>query len=195
MNDNARTPENERILRGRILELALELGALQYGEFILSSGQSSNYYFDGRLLTLYSEGAGLVTQALLPLIQASGAEAVGGPTIGADPMVGALVHASHLEGMPLCGFLVRSEVKAHGTRRIVEGPLKEGSRVAILDDTCSTGGSLLHAIAAAEAMDCQVVKVLSLLDRAMGGGDGLRTRGYDFTALLGIGSEGTVTVL
>ena len=78
---------------------------------------------------------------------------------------------------------------------MVEGPLREGSRVAILDDTCSTGGSLLHAISAVEALNCQVVKVLSLLDRAMGGGEDLKRRGYDFTALLGIGSEGTVTVL
>jgi orotate phosphoribosyltransferase len=195
MKDYAIPTEDGRSLRGRILNLALELGALQYGEFTLSSGQSSNYYFDGRLLTLYPEGAGLVTRALLPLINACGAEAVGGPTIGADPMVGALVYASQLEGIPLRGFLVRGEIKAHGTRRMVEGPLKEGSRVAVLDDTCSTGGSLLHAISAAEALNCHVVKVLTVLDRAMGGGEHLRNRGYDFTALLGIGVEGTVRVL
>ena len=189
-------PEAERPeVRERILKLALELGALQYGEFTLSSGQTASYYFDGRLLTLHPEGAYLVSRALLPLVQASGAQAVGGPTMGADPMVGALIHASHLAGTPLRGFLVRGEVKEHGTRRLVEGPLEAGSRVAIMDDTCSTGGNLFHAIAAAEAQGCRVVKVLAVLDRAQGGGDLLRSRGYDFTPLLIAGPGGDVEVL
>ena len=190
MTSDARTPVDDLAVRRRILELALGLGALQYGEFILTSGQTSSYYFDGRLLTLHPEGSYLVSRALLPLVQASGAQAVGGPTVGADPMVGALIHASHLAGTPLRGFLVRGEAKEHGTRRLVEGPLEAGSRVAIVDDSCSTGTSLFHAIAAAEAQGCQVVKVLAVLDRAMGGGELLRSRGYDFAPLLVTGSGG-----
>jgi orotate phosphoribosyltransferase len=181
-------------LRRRILELARELGALRVGEFTLASGQRSSYYFDGRVLTLHPEGAYLVSQALLPLVLASGAQAVGGPTLGADPIVSALVYASYARGTPLRGFLVRGEVKGHGTERLIEGPLEPGSRVAVLDDVCSTGGSLFHAIAAAEGEGCPVVKVLAVLDRRQGGSQRLQTAGYDFTALLVADPEGTVAV-
>ena len=178
----------------RILALAQELGALQYGSFTLSSGQESGYYFDGRLLTLHPEGAHLVSQAILPLVLESGAVAVGGPTLGADPIIGALVYASQVQGRPLRGFLVRGAAKDHGTGRLIEGPLEPGSPVAVLDDVCSTGGSLFHAIAAAEGHGCRVVKVLAILDRRQGGGEELRGRGYDFTPLLTAGPDGSVGV-
>ena len=139
-----------------ILKLAQELGALTFGSYTLSSGQESSYYFDGRLLTLHPEGAHLVSQALLPLVLESGARTVGGPTLGADPMVGALVHASHGSAGPLRGFLVRSQAKDHGTGQLIEGHLEAGSRVAVLDDACSTGGSLFHAIAAAEERGLEI---------------------------------------
>ena len=181
-------------VRRRILELAQELGALQFGEFTLSSGQKSGYYFDGRLLTLHPEGAYLVSSAFLPLVLASSAQAVGGPTLGADPIVGSLVSASHAEGTPVRGFLVRSETKDHGAQRLIEGPLEAGCRVAILDDVCSTGGSLFHAIAAAEGQGCRVVKVLAILDRLQGGSQRLRDGGYDFAALLAAGPDGSVAV-
>lgn len=183
-----------RELRQRILELAQELGALRFGEFTLSSGQKSGYYFDGRLLTLHPEGAYLVCQALLPLIRASGAQAVGGPTLGADPMVSALVYASRGEGLLLRGFLVRGQTKDHGAGRLIEGPLEPGSRVVILDDVCSTGGSLFHAIAAAEGQGCRVVKVLAVLDRRQGGSDQLRAQGYDFASLLVADARGSVSL-
>jgi orotate phosphoribosyltransferase len=181
-------------LGGRILALAQELGALQYGSFTLSSGQTSGYYFDGRLLTLHPEGADLVCQAFLPLILESGAVAVGGPTLGADPIIGALVYASHGQGRPLRGFLVRGAAKDHGAGRLLEGPLERCSPVAVLDDVCSTGGSLFHAIAAAEDYGCRVMKVLTILDRRQGGGDELRARGYDFSPLLVADADGSVVV-
>jgi orotate phosphoribosyltransferase len=184
-----------RVLRQRILELAQELGALRFGEFTLSSGEKSGYYFDGRLLTLHPEGAYLVCQALLPLVRASGAQAVGGPTLGADPMVSALVYASRGSASGgLRGFLVRGQAKDHGAGRLIEGPLEPGSRVAILDDVCSTGGSLFHAIAAAEGLGCRVVKVLAVLDRRQGGSDRLRARGYDFASLLLADARGSVSL-
>ena len=175
-----------------ILKLAQELGALTFGSYTLSSGQESSYYFDGRLLTLHPEGAHLVSQALLPLVLESGARTVGGPTLGADPMVGALVHASHGSAGPLRGFLVRSQAKDHGTGQLIEGHLEAGSRVAVLDDACSTGGSLFHTIAAAEERGCRVVKVLTILDRVQGGGERLRRLGYDFTPLLVASADGAV---
>jgi len=119
---------------------------------------------------------------------------VGGPTLGADPIVAAVALASYREGRQLSGFIVRKEAKAHGTAQAIEGPLAAGSRVAIVDDTCTTGGSLLHAIAAAEAAGCTVVKVVALLDRREGGGEELRRRGYDFVALMAASPDGRIEV-
>ena len=183
-------------IANQLLRLALERGALRYGDFTLTSGRKSPYYFDGRLLSLDPEGAYLVGQVLLPLVRASGAQAIGGPTLGADPIVTAVALASHLDQGPDRGgipaFIVRKEAKAHGTGQAIEGPLQPGSRVAIVDDTCTTGGSLLQAIEAAEAAGCTVVKALALLDRQEGGGAELARRGYDFTPILVANSSGEI---
>lgn len=179
---------------GQLLRVAVERGALKYGDFTLTSGRKSSYYFDGRLLSLDPEGAHLVARALLPIVRESHADAVGGPTLGADPMVAAVALASYRERQPVSGFIVRKEAKGHGTAQAIEGPLVPGSRVVIVDDTCTTGGSLLHAIAAAEAAGCTVVKVVALLDRKEGGGEELRRRGYDFVALMAASPDGKIEV-
>jgi orotate phosphoribosyltransferase len=176
----------------RILELAKKLGALTFGEFTLSSGQKSGYYFDGRLLSLDPEGLHEIVEALLPMVQKAGATAIGGPTLGADPIVGGIVMLSQQRRAGLTGFLVRSATKQHGTGKLIEGPLKPGTPVAVVDDTVSTGGSLLTAIEAVEAHDCKVVKVLAILDRHQGGSAELRRRGYDFEALLEANSDGQI---
>lgn len=179
-------------IANQILELAKRRGALQFGQFKLSAGGTSNYYFDGRLLTLDPEGAYLVAKALLPLLKACHAEAIAGPTLGADPIVAAVAAVSHLEGHPIPGLIVRKEAKGHGTGRIIEGPLKPGARVAVVDDTCTSGASLFHAIAAVEDAGCKVVKVLCILDRNQGGSAELRRRGYDFAAILAADSSGAI---
>ena len=178
----------------RLLQLALEKGALKYGDFTLTSGKKSSYYFDGRLLSLDPEGAYLIAQSLLPLLREAGVEAVGGPTLGADPIVASIAVCSHLQETPIPAFIVRKEAKGHGMGQGLEGPLIAGSRVAIIDDTCTTGGSLFHAIEAAEAAGCTVVKVVVVLDRRGGGGEELRRRGYDFVALMETDSEGKIQV-
>lgn len=179
---------------GQLLQVAVERGALKYGDFTLTSGRKSSYYFDGRLLSLDPEGADLIARALLPIVRGSRADAVGGPTLGADPIVAAVALASYREGRRVPGFIVRKEAKAHGMAQAIEGPLPQGCRVVIVDDTCTTGGSLLNAIAAAEAAGCTVVKVVALLDRREGGGDELRRRGYDFVALMAASPEGKIEV-
>lgn len=181
-------------VRERLLELAVESSALKYGDFTLTSGKKSSYYFDGRLLSLDPEGAHLIAQAVLPIVRDAGATAVGGPTLGADPIVAAVALAGHLAGDRIRGFIVRKEAKAHGTGKAIEGPLEPGSRVAIIDDTCTTGGSLFQAIEAAEALGCTVVKVVAVLDRREGGGEALRERGYDFVSLLEATPQGEITV-
>ena len=176
-----------------VLDTSLGLGALQYGAFTLSSGQRSSFYFDGRLLTLSPKGAMLVAEALLPLVRESGADAIGGPTLGADPMVTAVAMLSHQDGgRAIPAFIVRKESKEHGTGKLIEGPLPPKAKVAIVDDTCSTGGSLVHAIEAAEVAGCTVVLVATVLDRNQGGSEKLRRDGYAFRALLEANAEGTI---
>ena len=176
-----------------ILELAKRTGALKFGQFDLSAGGTSSYYFDGRLVTLDPEGAFYVVKALLPVLRECGAEAIAGPTIGADPIVSSVAVMSFTRGHPIPGLIVRKEAKGHGTGRAIEGPVRPGAAVAVVDDTCSTGANLLHAITTLEAAGCRVVKVMCLLDRHLGGSDEIRRRGYDFVALLEADGEGRIT--
>ena len=175
-----------------ILRLALDVGALQFGEFTLTSGERSSYYFDGRLVTLAPEGSYRVASTFHPMLVECGAEAVAGPAVAAVPIVASVATVSHLEGNPIDALIVRPEAKEHGTGRLIEGKVTAGAKVVVVDDTCSTGGSLLHAVDAVEQAGCEVVKVLCILDRRQGGSDEIRRRGYDFTALLEADDEGNI---
>ena len=187
--------QTESGLGEEILEVAQELGALLYGEFVLASGQTSTYYFDGRLLTLSPVGASIVARALLPAIRESGASAVGGPAVGAVPLVTEIAMLSGQDGgAPVSGFFVRKEAKDHGAGKAIEGPLADGSRVAIVDDVCSTAGSLYMAIEAAEAAGHEVALVACILDRRQGGRDRLLADGYKFHTVLVSDDEGRVGV-
>lgn len=179
--------------RERLCHLVKEQ-ALVRGDFTLSSGIRSSFYFDLRMVTLSPEGAYLVGEEIFDLLAEAGAEAVGGLTLGADPIVSAVATASYFEGKPITAFIVRTQPKKHGRRLHIEGPLREGSKVAIVDDVITTGGSVFRAIEAVEAEGCQVVKVVVLLDRQEGGSERLRQQGYDFTALLRSNEWGEVTI-
>ena len=190
---NRGADQGQRALRERLLALALERGAIRYGDFTLSSGRRSAYYFDGRLLSLDPEGAHLLGNGLLPLLAEAGVSAVGGPTLGADPIVAAVAMASWQAGTPLPAFIVRKAAKEHGTGQLIEGPLPPpGATVAVVDDTCTTGGSLFHAIGAVEAAGCRVGLTLAALDRNEGGSAALRQQGYPFAALLTAGPDGRI---
>jgi orotate phosphoribosyltransferase len=167
------------------LKQRLREKSLFRGEVTLSSGKQSNYYMDCRLTTLDPEGSVLVGHAILELLAEKGirAEAIGGMSIGADPVVSAVVVLSHLEGRPLRGFLVRKERKEHGRQKLIEG-LEAGAvrDVVIVDDVCTTGKSTLDAIAAAEGEGMRVVAVISVVDREEGGSETLRKK-YAYYAL------------
>ena len=179
-------------LVSRIRQIAEGRGALRYGKFRLSAGGTSSYYFDGRLLTLDPEGSYLVAKALLPLIVGSGATAVAGPTLGADPIVASVATVSHLEGTPISALIVRGRAKGHGTARRIEGSVDSSMKVAVVDDTCTTGRSLLDAVDALENAGCDVTVVLCILDRNEGGSSLLRGRGLPFHALLQASPDGGV---
>lgn len=175
-----------------LIEVAEKQGAISYGEFTLSSGGKSSYYFDGRLLSLDPEGADALGKALVPILVDAGVSAVGGPTLGADPIVTAVAIASWQRGTPLPAFIVRKETKEHGTVRLIEGHIPQNETVAIVDDTCTTGASLLHAINAAKAAGCEVGLVLAVLDREEGGSEDIQRAGYRFEALLKAGPDGKI---
>ena len=178
----------------RILELAQETGALLYGDFTLTSGKKSHHYFEGKRLTLHPEGAYRVAKAMFEELTKVGVDAVGGVAVGGYPIVAAVALVSHLEGKPLPSFIVRDQPKEHGTQRKIEGHLTEGSKVAIVDDVITTGGSVKKAIEAVEAASCKVVKVVVIVDRHEGGSDELKKEGYDFASIINLWPSGEVTV-
>jgi orotate phosphoribosyltransferase len=168
------------------LQAHLLAHSLQFGDFTLTSGRRSDYYIDGKQTTLRSRGAYLVARLILAELQGTGAEAIGGPTLGADPVIGAVLALAALDNTPLSGFIVRKQAKDHGTQRLVEGPLQPGMRVAVFDDTVTTGGSLKHALDQITAMQCSVVKVLAIVDRQQGAQQNFAEWGYPFQALFRI---------
>ncbi len=172
----------------------MELDSLRFGDFTLSSGQKSTYYFDGRMLSTDPEGADLISKAFSVAIDDSGAEAFGGPTVAAVPIVGALALRARLDGKNWTGFFVRPEQKEHGAGKQIEGNLQPGMKVVAFDDTVSTGGSLFPAIDAVEAFGCEVVLVMAILDRHQGGDTELERRGIPFFKLWESTPEGKVTI-
>jgi orotate phosphoribosyltransferase len=159
--------------------------SLVRGEFTLTSGKKSNYYLDCRLTTLDPQGALLTGYCILELLDEMHVvpDAIGGPSMAADPVVSAAVVVSAIENRPLPGFLVRKEAKTHGRQRQIEGiESLAGMKVVIADDACTTGGSTLEAIDAAERAGAQVVAVLSLVDREEGGSDALRAK-YNYRSV------------
>jgi orotate phosphoribosyltransferase len=173
--------------RERLIDL-VRREALQRGMFTLASGRTSHYYIDGRKVTLSSEGAALIGAGVLErLADHPAVQAVGGLTLGADPIVGATLAVAALAGRgPLRGFLVRKEAKAHGTGNRIEGPLEPGSIVAIVDDVATTGGSSLQAVEAVAALGCRVALVIAVLDRLEGAAAAFADRGIPFHPLLTI---------
>jgi orotate phosphoribosyltransferase len=175
-----------------LIELAKETGAIKFGEFILASGAKSNRYFEGKLLTLHPEGAYRVGEAVYDILDGSGAQAVGGLILGAIPIATAVSIVSRDRGRPMLAFMVRESPKEHGTKKMIEGPLEPGMKVAIVDDVVTRGGSVFKAIAAVENIGCKVVKVVAIVDRHEGGGDKLIADGYDFVPLIHFNPDGTV---
>ncbi len=161
--------------------------ALRFGQFTLASGKTSTYYLDGKQVTLDAEGARLIGEGLLDLLGEAGMpDAVGGMSIGADPITSAVVTMSAVRGTPIRGFLVRKQPKGHGTNRFIEGPVQPGERVVIVEDVVTTGGSSLEAIERVEAFGLNVIRVAAVVDRMEGGARAFEERGIPFSSLFTI---------
>ena len=183
--------------RHRLLAVLREQ-SLKIGDFTLTSGKKASYYLDCRATTLHPLGALLTARLLLEIVREQDieAEAIGGLTLGADPIVAAVAVVSEIENAPLPAFIVRKEAKGHGARRLIEGWRGEsGSSVIIVDDVCTTGGSIIEACEKVESAGYEVAATLCVVDRDEGGAEAIRAR-YAFhpifTAkdLLGNGAEG-----
>jgi len=157
--------------------------SMRFGEFVLSSGVTSNYYIDVRKTSLYPQGLQWISRLFWELLEPEGITAIGGLTMGADPLVAGLMLHSIQAGRPLDGFLVRRSSKDHGTRGQVEGNLAGHKRVAILDDVITSGESALVAAEAAESYKAQVVRIVTVVDRNQGAAQVFQQRGYPFTAI------------
>ena len=164
--------------------------AVVYGRVTLSSGKEADYYVDLRRVTLSGSAAPLVGRAMLELTADFEFDAVGGLTMGADPVATAMLHAAAAQGRPLDAFVVRKAGKAHGLQQRIEGPSIKGRRVVVVEDTSTTGNSPLTAVEAAREAGAEVVAVAVIVDRSSGAREAVEAQGVEYRAALGLGDIG-----
>jgi orotate phosphoribosyltransferase len=173
--------------RERLLDLLAER-SFRVGEFTLASGRKSRYYVDARTTTLSAEGQAVI--GVLGLAVLDEAElrpaAIGGLTMGADPIAYAIAHRSFLDGRPIDAFTVRKEPKGHGVGKQIEGCFEAGPGVVVIEDTITTGGSALKACQAVEAAGGNILAVLALVDREEGGREAIEAEGYQVVGMVGL---------
>jgi orotate phosphoribosyltransferase len=164
---------------------SIRADAVFHGDFTLTSGKQASFYVDLRKVSLDHRVAPLIGQVMLDLIaDIPDVAAVGGLTMGADPIAAAILHAGAARGAAYDAFVVRKEPKDHGRGRQVEGPEVDGKRVIVVEDTSTTGGSPLKAIEALERAGAQVVGVAVVVDRATGAREVIEGAGYPYRAAL-----------
>lgn len=166
----------------QLAELVKEL-AVVHGKVTLSSGKEADYYVDLRRATLHAEASRLIGALLRELTADWDYVAVGGLTLGADPVATSIMHAG---GRPIHSFVVRKEAKKHGMQRRIEGPDVVGKKVLVVEDTTTTGNSPLTAVAALREAGAEVVGVATVVDRATGAGDVIAAEGLEYRYLLGL---------
>jgi orotate phosphoribosyltransferase len=169
-----------------VLVTLLAKRSTKRGLFTLASGKQSEYYIDARLTTMSPEGLSVIGRLGLSTLRNSGwaIDAIGGLTLGADPISYAISYASAESDRPLRAFTVRKETKAHGTGKLIEGPFREGDHVAVIEDVITTGGSALRAIEAIRAAHGTVEGVLALVDREEGGRQAIESAGVSIISLV-----------
>ena len=194
--------DTERDVRLAELRALLQERSIAKGDFVLTSGARSHYYCDTKATVLSPRGSRLIGEALREQIRPFGVDAVGGPEVGGAYLATATSLASDQEGPPLFGFLVRSKAKGHGTSARIDASyhpdgrklIVPGRRMAVVDDVVTSAGSILRAIETVEAEGCEVAAVSAVVDRQEGGGERLRSLGYDFRPLFVADSEGDLAL-
>lgn len=176
--------------KARLAALITEL-AVVHEKVTLASGRESDFYVDMRRVTLHHEAAPLVGHVMLDLLEDNGLapddiDAVGGLTMGADPVATAILHAANSRGLDVDAFVVRKAAKDHGMKRQIEGPSVAGKRVVVLEDTSTTGGSPLQAAQALEEAGAQILAVAVVVDRDTGARERIDAAGYRYLPALGL---------
>ena len=195
-------PDTSQTARLHELKALLQEHSIAKGDFVLTSGARSHYYCDTKATVLSPRGSRLIGEALCDQLRPFEVDAIGGPEVGGAYLATAASVASDTEGPPLFGFLVRNKAKGHGTSARIDASyhpdgrklIAEGRRVAVVDDVVTSAGSILRAIEAVQAEGCEVAAVSAVVDRQEGGGELLRSRGFDFRPLFVADSEGNLTV-
>jgi len=175
--------------RARLLEIIKEK-AIVHGRVTLSSGKEADYYVDLRRVTLDGEAAPLVGIVMRDLIADLDYDAVGGLTLGADPVATSILHASAAAGDRTDAFVVRKAGKAHGLQQRIEGPSVHGRRVVVVEDTSTTGASPLDAATAVREAGAEVVAVATIADRATGAAEKFADAGYEYRFVFGLDELG-----
>jgi len=165
--------------RDALLDL-VKAQAIVHGKVTLSSGREADYYVDLRRTTLSADAAPLVGKVMLELTKDWEYDAVGGLTMGADPIATAMLHQAAAQGRRLDAYVVRKAAKAHGLQKQIEGPDITGKRVLVVEDTSTTGGSPLEALAAVRAAGATCVGVATIADRATGAGEKIEAEGVEY---------------
>ncbi|HEY9484741.1 MAG TPA: orotate phosphoribosyltransferase [Micromonosporaceae bacterium] len=173
--------------RDDLRKLIVDL-AVVHGRVVLSSGREADYYVDLRRVTLHHEAAPLVGEVMLDTVADWQFDAVGGLTLGADPVATAMMHAAAARGQAVDAFVVRKTEKAHGLQRRVEGPNVGGRRVVAVEDTSTTGGSVLTAVDALQKAGAEVIGIAVIVDR--GAGDAARAAGIDYRSAFSLADLG-----
>jgi orotate phosphoribosyltransferase len=168
--------------------------AVVHGKVTLSSGREADYYVDLRRISLRAEAAPAIGRLMLQLTQDLRFDAVGGLTLGADPVAAAMMHAAAAQGRLLDTFVVRKSEKQHGLQRRIEGPDVQGRRVLAVEDTSTTGGSVLTAVDALRAAGAEVVAVAVIVDRGTGAADRISASGLEYRFLYDLGDLGLETL-
>ncbi len=158
--------------------------ALKFGDFTLTSGKKAKYFLDGKQVTLDAAGAKMIAEGILARLEGRMPDAVGGMSIGADPITAAVITLAGIREMPLKGFMVRKEAKKHGTQQFIEGPVKAGDEVIIVEDVVTTGGSSLLAAERCEQFGLRIRGIVAIVDRLEGGAAAFTESGYEFSSLL-----------
>ncbi|MDD8013062.1 MAG: orotate phosphoribosyltransferase [Acidobacteriota bacterium] len=170
-------------MKERLREILLEKSVVTGREFRLASGKTSDFYVDARVTTLDAEGASLCGRIFFQMLSGYEVDAVGGYSIGADPIVAAIAVISHQQGRPLPAFIIRKEEKGHGTRKMIEGNFRSGMHVALFDDVITSGGSIIKGAKQVEAEGGTVEVVMAVLDRQEGGREAIEAHGYKFLSI------------
>jgi orotate phosphoribosyltransferase len=171
--------------RERLAALVRDL-AVVHGPVTLSSGKQADYYVDLRRVTLQHQAAPLIGRLLRTLTIDWNYDAVGGLTLGADPVATAMLHAAAADDLALDAFVVRKESKRHGLQRLIEGPDISGRRVLVVEDTSTTGSSVLTAVRAVREAGAEIAGVVTVVDRDTGAREVIETEGLDYRALLSL---------